>query len=273
MAAPTIVQYPGVYFGYPNKGTHGRMGVVPVAIVHHTMEGWWSFYKEIVSGRAPGYENTATFSINVDGTIHQHTALTDAAWCNGLDWTKGGLTYHKSDPALTWLAEAYKARISPNCYTYSIELEGMSGTPLTDPQYKSLVALDKYLMEITPAITPNRIHLVGHYQIDGVNKQSCPGSKFPWTQLIKDLTPVAPPPPATGAYTADSTDSEGNAIGQDFADFLNKQGSDYPKPRLLVDSGTTGDKWLYLVGPKALMFRAWWKATYGSNYVREVWSS
>lgn len=189
--ALNIIQLPGVFFGYPNQGNHGRQGVSPIAICHHTFDGWWAFYQKIILGQAPGYQNTANYSITVDGVVRQHVADADAAWCNGLSWSAGGPAAHKSDLGLPWLAEAYSKRISPNCYTYSIELEGRSGTPLTAPQYASLVALDKKLMAQSPSITADRVHLVGHMQIDGINKQGCPGSAFPWTNLVRDLQPVA----------------------------------------------------------------------------------
>jgi hypothetical protein len=189
-----IIQAPGIFFGYPSQGVHGRSGVEPVAICHHTIEGTMAVYLRLVRGELPGYENAAHYSIGVDGTIRQHVAETDAAWTNGLNWTKGSPTYHRSDLALVWLAEAYQKRISPNNYTITIELEGKNGTPLTAPQYASLVWLDLDIMRRHPKIKPDRIHLVGHGQIDGINKQGCPGSAFPWGPLVQDLQPPAVDP-------------------------------------------------------------------------------
>jgi N-acetylmuramoyl-L-alanine amidase len=188
-----IIQYPGIYFGYPNQANHGRQGREIVAICHHTFDGWWPFYQKIVQGLAPGYKNSANYSITTDGVIRQHVQDGDSAWCNGLDWSAGGLAFHHSDLHLPWLADAYARRISPNCYTISIELEGRSGNILTPAQYASLLELDKLLIERHPKITRDRIGIVGHYQIDGVNKQGCPGTGFNWSRLLTDLTPVVLP--------------------------------------------------------------------------------
>lgn len=180
-----IFQVPGVFFGYPHQGDHGRRGAHPVAIVHHTMQGWMPYYLEIITGQT-ATENTAHFSIGQNGMIRQHVALADAAWCNGLDWTKGGPTQHHSDPTLKWLVEAFNLKLSPNEYTISIELEGKSGVPLTAEQYASLVELDRVLIGAY-RIPLDRAHLVGHYQIDGINKLNCPGAAFPWLRLMEDL--------------------------------------------------------------------------------------
>jgi len=262
-----IAQSPGIFWGYPNQFDTGRQGREIVAIAYHTMDGYWSFYQSIILGKAAGFRNCANYSLDLDGTIRQHVADENAAWCNGLDWSKGGPAAHKSDLKLPWLADAYARRISPNCYTINIEIAGESGAPLTAHQYTSLIAWTKLMRERHPKISLDRIGLVGHYQIDGINKQGCPGSAFPWTSLLEDLRAAPPAPtPQAGLYTAASTDTKGLAIGVHFAAFLNSKSSTYPKPRLFVAVPLTGDSYLYLVGLGILFYRAW------KDEVREVWA-
>jgi N-acetyl-anhydromuramyl-L-alanine amidase AmpD len=165
---PTITWIGSPNFGIP-RGTRGRNGYKPIAIVYHIMEG-------TLSGTASWFKNpdsrvSAHFGIGKSGATHQYVNEEDTAWANG------GV----KQPSWELLIEG----VNPNLYTLSIEHEGYSGEPFTEEMYNSTLALTKYLVgkwEIP--LEYNR--LIGHDLIT-INKARCPGPSFPWSRLYTDL--------------------------------------------------------------------------------------
>jgi len=161
------------------KGTpnfrKGRKGYSPIAIVDHQ-----------TAGKFPGCLNwmmnsqaqaSSHYLINRQGEIFQLVKDEDTAWANG------GV----NKP--TW--NLYNG-VNPNLYTLSIEHEcypevGGNGN-LTDIQYQATVWLHKYLIDKWN-IPIDREHIIGHFQIDSVDRPNCPGSAFPWDKLMQDLNP------------------------------------------------------------------------------------
>jgi N-acetyl-anhydromuramyl-L-alanine amidase AmpD len=114
--------------------------------------------------------------------------LGNAAWANGIDFARGYDAY-KSERSIAWIDKCWRERVNPNLVTVSIEFEGNPGEPLTDAQYAAGLALIKWLCKECD-IAPTGEFIVGHYQIDRVNRRSCPGPAFPWARLFSDLNPV-----------------------------------------------------------------------------------
>lgn len=190
-AKPQITWIGSPNFGYP-PGAHGRQGHKVVAVVQHIMQGTLSgtdsWFKNAASGAS------AHFGVGKDGTIHQYVDINDAAWANGV--------MQKPDMAIPWLKECWDKSVNPNLLTVSIEYEGAHSTDakgnITAPdwkpnevQYQAGLALTKWLCE-TLGITPDPHTILGHFQIDAINRPYCPGPRFPFTRMLKDLTP----PPA-----------------------------------------------------------------------------
>lgn len=169
-----IIQWPSKNFGYP-RGHSGRNGHQPIAICDHIMQGHMAGYYEYLSDPT---RNAANYSVDRQGIIRQHVMDWDAAWCNG--------EMHRPDLTVPWIAECHHENLNPNLFTISIEHEGMSGVVLTEPQILATIALHRHLIA-EHGIATDRQHIVGHYQIDSVNKGHCPGAAFPWDRLMRSL--------------------------------------------------------------------------------------
>lgn len=164
------------WIGSPNF-TPGRKGQRPVVIVCHIMAGSLAGTDSWFNN--PQSKASAHFGVGKDGTIHQYVAEEDAAWANG------------RVQGVPWPAWADKPRVNPNLRSLSIEHEGQPDDGLTEAQYQASLALIRYLCERW-AIPPDREHIIGHYQIDAINRPNCPGPRFPWERLIRDLSAPVP---------------------------------------------------------------------------------
>ncbi|MDP4127752.1 MAG: N-acetylmuramoyl-L-alanine amidase [Bacillota bacterium] len=163
MDKPTIV-----WKGSPNFGD--RKGYKPLAIVDHIMSGtligtdsWFA---------NPSSKVSSHFGVGKNGEIHQYVELTNSAWANG----------SVNKPNWPLLIPG----VNPNYYTVSIEHEGASGDVMQEAQYRSTLALHRWLM-VTLGIPVTGDTIIGHNRIDSVNRSMCPGTGFPWDRLFKDL--------------------------------------------------------------------------------------
>jgi len=166
-------------FGYPD-GTTGRNGEKPIAIVLHimegTLEGSASWFNDPQSGASSHY------GIGKDGRIWQFVDETNAAWTNG----------QVNFPSWKLL----KPNINPNLYTISIEHEGFPGEPWTEAMFQADVWLIHQILQRWQ-IPADRDHLIGHYEIDSINRPYCPGSGCPWDRLLAELRRLAEDEQAT----------------------------------------------------------------------------
>jgi N-acetyl-anhydromuramyl-L-alanine amidase AmpD len=170
-----IKQVPSPYFGYPD-GTPGRNGHKPLAVVMHIAEGslpgidaWF------VSPQNSG--SSTHYAIGKKGEIHQYVREEDAAWGNGI----------VKKPTWPLLVQ----NVNPNLYTISIEHEGYTGEPWTEEMLESDVWLLKRICQRW-SIAMDRAHIIGHYQLDSVNRARCPGTGLPWDRLIAELAVMDP---------------------------------------------------------------------------------
>jgi N-acetylmuramoyl-L-alanine amidase len=141
--------------------------------------------------------------------------VVNSAWANGI--------MNRPDMSVAWINQCYTKGINPNFRTVSIEHEGLTGQAFTNAQFQATLALHKWLTR-TFNIPVDRVHLVGHYMIDSVNRPYCPGGGFPWGRLLDELkgntTSLPADPnvhffPETGVYV-------NNDYG--FLDYWNKNG-------------------------------------------------
>ncbi len=121
----------------------------------------------------PAHDVSANYLIDKDGTVY---CLVDPykglrAWANG--------PVNKPDAKLIWLADASKNGVNPNLLTISIEhvataAEMKAGTPMPLAQQAASLSLcDQLLRDFNLPRTEQTV--VGHSQIDKVNKADCPG--------------------------------------------------------------------------------------------------
>jgi hypothetical protein len=154
----------------------GRNGKNVIAICDHIMQG--------TLGSTDGWfhnaaaEASSTYGIGTDGTIYQWVKEEDSAWANGVVNVSGGT------PA--WLSSLSRQGVNINTVTISIEHAGYTGNAMPEAQYQATLWLHK---QIIPKynIPLDREHIIGHYQVDIVNRSGCPGTGFPWTRLLNDL--------------------------------------------------------------------------------------
>jgi len=153
--------------------TAGRNGKKIIAIVNHQTAGKGTGSLSWLSN--PKSSASAHYLIYRDGTVYQLVNDSDTAWHSGA----------VNKPSWTLYDET-----NPNRYTIGIEHEcypevGGDGN-LTEVQYQATMELQKQLIK-TYGIPIDREHIIGHYQIDSVNRPNCPGKAFPWERLMKDL--------------------------------------------------------------------------------------
>lgn len=156
-----------------------RKGVKPCAIVDHISLGsMGSMYNTF---KNPANSASSHFGVSKYGEIHQYVDLQHAAWTQGR-------IIKPSSPLIKSLGG------NPNLYSCSIEHEGYDGRTdtLTEDQFWATAWLHKYIQTEVVKLYDVRIPLnshqvIGHYQIDSVNKPYCPGLKFPWSRLYAEL--------------------------------------------------------------------------------------
>ena len=149
--------------------TKGRRGKKIIAIVNHITAG--SFPGCLNWMRNPKAQASAHYLVTKLGDIYQLVKDEDSSWHAGFANKPNWKFYDGSNP---------------NYYTIGIEHECLSGGDLTEAQYQASLWLHKHLVK-KHNISVDNNHIIGHFNIDSVNRPNCPGPKFPWTRLFSDL--------------------------------------------------------------------------------------
>lgn len=156
------------WVGSPNFRA-GRGGKKIIAIVNHITAG---NYPGCLSWmQNPKAQASAHYLITKAGKILQLVKEGDTAWHAGAVNRPNWKLYDGTNP---------------NRYTLGIEHEGWPNDGLTEKQYQATLWLQKQLTQ-KYNIPVDEDHIIGHYRIDSVNRPNCPGPKFPWDRLFKDL--------------------------------------------------------------------------------------
>lgn len=212
---PGAVWRPVASFGYP-QGRHGQN--VPLLFVDHIMSGWKSTMDR------PGWQESAGvsahFGIGDDGSISQYVNIFDASWANGV---VGGVSssdrrgidlYNRRNPRLAlleqrggglagwryiagtgWTMSANGANVW-NTATVSIEHENMSGVAWSDAKMAASVAVKKWVSEEllrdgSAPIPFTAEGIIGHADIDKINRAACPGTGRDLEKMIAMLNGAA----------------------------------------------------------------------------------
>src|SRR5690606_23285799 len=116
----------------------------------------------------PASQVSAHFGIGKNGEVEQYVALEAAAWHAGV-LNRPNLT----NPLIAnWAATG----VNPNRCHVGIELllAGPAEPLVEYPEMRvSLNALLAWLLDVT-GLPADRIHIIGHYEIDGVNRSTDP---------------------------------------------------------------------------------------------------
>ncbi len=147
----------------------GRKGKEIIAIVNHITAGLMPGCLSWLCN--PQAKASAHYLVTHKGDVYQLVNDEDTAWHAGFANKPNWALYDGTNP---------------NYYTLGIEHEALAGEGLTEAQYQATLELHKMLID-KYSIPIDNSHIVGHCNIDTVNRPNCPGAKFPWDRLFGDL--------------------------------------------------------------------------------------
>jgi hypothetical protein len=156
---------------------YGAQG--PIAIVNHIAEGTVAGCDSWFSNPAAGA--STSFALNGQ-TIHQYVRAPYYGWAHGV-------IANPSDRFLRLQREALDRGLgsNPNVWALGIEHEGYTGNPMPAAQWSMTIWLAAWLAQ-TYGIPIDRDHIIGHRDIDSVNRKLCPGwSESDWDWYIGEV--------------------------------------------------------------------------------------
>ena len=167
----------------PNRGGYAGQRRVEAVVWHITQgtspgsRGWLC---------NPAAQASSNYLIERDGTIYELVPPDEAAWANGAVSSPNA-----ANPVIAgWLREG----VNFNQRTVSIEHEGFTsnnhGGSLTPEQVNSTIQLTAWLCQ-EYQVPPDQLHIIGHYEVDDVNRHYCPGfSAAEWTAWVNQVAAV-----------------------------------------------------------------------------------
>ena len=186
----------------PNR-TIGRNGWHPDKIVCHITEG--SFEGAVSWITNPASQVSYHYVVARDGRIVQAVDISDTAWANGTTANGANNANH-----LSHLEAVRRRNVNANLYTISISFEGRHSEKqgdLSPAQLTAGIQLIAHIREevkqrFNVTIPLDSENIVGHSHITPRRKPNCPGRKFPFDEIIRQLngmtaTPKNPTPQNT----------------------------------------------------------------------------
>lgn len=168
VAKPTMIPRPS-----PNRDGYDELRRIE-AIVNHIATGSKASNLSWLTNSNSGVSCNAY--IAKDGTISEMVPITSSPWTNG--------PVREPDLSNPVIAGWVRDGVNPNTRTYTIEHEGQPGDQLTELQIASNNRVTAWVAA-TCDLSINRTTIIGHYQIDNVNKPYCPSfSATEWKRLI-----------------------------------------------------------------------------------------
>lgn len=139
------------------KNWSERDGYKPEIIVVHISAGSMTSMTSWFS--TPNSQASAHYGIGQDGSILQYVEEDKKSWSNG----------RVNKPSF----RLYKQGVNPNLYTISIENAGYDLKNAPEIQLQTLCELIKDIAKRWN-IPLDREHIIGHYEIDAINRPYCP---------------------------------------------------------------------------------------------------
>ena len=178
-----------VWRGNEHTNKSSRRGYKPLFICNHITVGSLtsadSWFRSSGNSGSSGH-----FIVGKKGEIYQYVDIKENAWCNGSSSSNKKRT---TAPFIVdfWSKNGY---VNANWISVSIEHES-AGEDLTEAQYQATLWLHRYIIDQMKLIWGydmpiDREHIIGHKEIDNVNKMMCPMASFPYDRLIADLKGV-----------------------------------------------------------------------------------
>ncbi|MDQ2086651.1 N-acetylmuramoyl-L-alanine amidase [Herbivorax sp. ANBcel31] len=174
------------FVGNSNTNRSSRRGQVPEMIVNHISEGTISSVINWFTNEGNDV-SSSHFAVDREGKVYQFVDIEDSAWANGLT---GGI-----ENATSSLVLKKGESISPNWYSVSVEHEGFYSETkgeLTAAQLESSKILHHYIIEYVYdkfnfRIEPTRERIIGHNEVNKIDRVNCPGELFPFDEIINYL--------------------------------------------------------------------------------------
>jgi N-acetyl-anhydromuramyl-L-alanine amidase AmpD len=165
----------------------GRNGQPVIAAVMHIAAGTMSAVFSTFNTQ--NGKTSAHFCIGKDGALEQYVSVNDTAFANGLAW-KDGQWYNSRSKVVhpTW--GDLIAQTNPNSYTVSIEHEGQPADTWTDEMYRMNTRLLVWLADQFGLAYSAHHTLIGHYEIDPVDKPNCPGPNVEYERIAADASAI-----------------------------------------------------------------------------------
>jgi Negative regulator of beta-lactamase expression len=144
-------------------------------------------------------QSSVHFLIRVESgaaVVYQFMPIEWGAWANGR------VSNPNTTPSMpAWVKDMISRGININHATVSIEHE--KPVPFNNDMHPAMleatISLQRWLASTVPTIKVDREHIIGHYQIDNVNRAFCPGGAggkgFPFAAIIAGVQTGEPEPP------------------------------------------------------------------------------
>lgn len=173
------------YFPKRYSKTYNRYFVPDMFVLHNTggskisSAHWWFLDETSYT--------SAHYLVGLDGEVRQYVDLESGSYCNGTSDNPKKAGYYKNATNEIVREREYNA----NLYTVSIEFVGGCGKKLTEQQMNAAVELIKHInyqlkKKYGSTIPYDRKHMIGHYEINPINKETC-GVNIQFDELLKRL--------------------------------------------------------------------------------------
>lgn len=181
-----IIQVPSPNFGYP-RGTHNQNK--PEALLWHITASRPT--NPPLSGLDSHFTNPLAYASTQlgiqDEEVHQYVDFADACWGQG----------YMNDPDLSnpIIKNWWDNSINPNLRSIGVEavrLPGMSQVPhgihlVNEATWKTMKEVGRYIAEEVPSIGFVVVRWLGHWQVDGVNRQRDPKNVYWATDILEEI--------------------------------------------------------------------------------------
>lgn len=189
----TVIHHPS-----PNFNARRNLQPVDMLVLHYT--GMTSAKAALDRMCDPGFEVSAHYMIDEDGTIYQLVNEDYRAWHAGLS--------------------SWRGKTNINCRSIGIEIVNpgheFGYRPFPEAQITALIPLCQSILRRHPLISARNV--VGHSDIAPQRKED-PGELFPWGLLAENGIGVYPPSPASKVPSGTLSPSEAlSQYGYDVTD-------------------------------------------------------
>lgn len=168
------------------KGRNNRpVKTVVLHIAVGTLAGTYATFCDPQRGAS------AHFCIGKKGEIEQYVSINDTAYGNGLRWDAGNRQWicpHNNIVTPSW--QDLAPPDNPNWSTVSIEHEGMPADAWTPEMYAANLRVLRWLADQFNLTYVAHRTLIGHAEIDPVDKPNCPGPNVEWDRMVADLAAI-----------------------------------------------------------------------------------